>query len=102
MWAVLMPPSILALAAAMLLPLCGAAAAPSAQLTLTHSVPAERVRCDTPLPMPISHFLEFLARPRRAAATATRTAITNFLAALDLSRASSWRGSRSRTVLVHI
>ena len=86
MWAVLMPPSILALAAAMLLPLCGAAAAPSAPLTLTHSVPAERVRCDTPLPMPISHFL---ARPRRAAATATMTAITNSLAALDLSPASS-------------
>ena len=38
-----------------------------------------------PLPMPISHFL---ARPRRAAATATMTEITNSLAALDLSTAS--------------
>ena len=38
-----------------------------------------------PLPMPISHFL---VRPRRAAAAATMTAITNSLAALDLSSTS--------------
>ena len=38
-----------------------------------------------PVPMPISHFL---VRPRRAAATATMTAITNSLATLSLSTQS--------------